>query len=212
MEGLDYWRLCDELNIIQAALLIAGEDPSSDQAYIEDWEIEKRPSGYEAAKAALSRACMDGKVDGKYIPTPEFDMNGNHLGPIEGTIDLIQSSVVVADLKSWLMQRGIRPVFFFPEGEETPSFLDKDHPRYAQKLAAAVSAWLAIDSEHALAGKSPKQALLRWLRENSVEFGLTDDDGKLNELGIEECAKVANWKERGGAPRTPSSNHPTLDD
>ena len=184
MESLDYWRLCDELNIIQAALLIAGEDPSSDQAYIEGWDIEQRPSGYEAAKAALSRACADRKVDGMDVQIPELDMNGNHMGFIEGSIDLVSSSVIVADLKRWLKERGIRPEFFFPEGDETPGFLDKGHPRYAQKLAAAVSAWLAVDSEHALGGKSPKQALLRWLRENSAEFGLTDEDGKLNELGI----------------------------
>ena len=43
MEGLDYWRLCDELSVIQAALLIAGCDPSSDANYIEGWAPEKRP-------------------------------------------------------------------------------------------------------------------------------------------------------------------------
>jgi len=35
MEGLDYWRLNDELSIIQAALLIAGEDPSATAPYVE---------------------------------------------------------------------------------------------------------------------------------------------------------------------------------
>jgi len=28
MESMNYWRLCDELSIAQAALLVAGEDPS----------------------------------------------------------------------------------------------------------------------------------------------------------------------------------------
>jgi hypothetical protein len=40
MEGLDYWRLCDELSLIQAALLLAGEDPSATQQYVEDWNPE----------------------------------------------------------------------------------------------------------------------------------------------------------------------------
>jgi len=35
MESLDYWRLCDELNVIQAALLIQGEDPSSSQSHVQ---------------------------------------------------------------------------------------------------------------------------------------------------------------------------------
>jgi len=30
------------------------------------------------------------------------------------------------------------------------------------------------------------------------------EEGKPNETGIEECAKVANWQEKGGAPKTPT--------
>jgi hypothetical protein len=44
---------------------------------------------------------------------------------------------------------------------------------------------------------------MKWLREHAAEFGLTDDDGKPNETGIEEAAKVANWQPTGGAPKTP---------
>ena len=56
MEGIDYWRLCDELTVVQAALLISGEDPSSSHEYVEQWEIEKRPDSYEAAKMAVVSA------------------------------------------------------------------------------------------------------------------------------------------------------------
>jgi hypothetical protein len=28
LAGLEYWRICDELTIVQAGLLIAGRDPS----------------------------------------------------------------------------------------------------------------------------------------------------------------------------------------
>jgi hypothetical protein len=71
MEDLDYWRLCDELSIVQAALLIAGRDPSSDAAYIEGWDAEKRPVGYEAAKTAISNALRRGAISGKLIPIYE---------------------------------------------------------------------------------------------------------------------------------------------
>jgi hypothetical protein len=33
---------------------------------------------------------------------------------------------------------------------------------------------------------------MKWLREHAADFGLTDEDGKPNETGIEEAAKVAN--------------------
>lgn len=52
MDEIDYWRLCEELNIVQAALLVVGEDPSIAE-YTEGWEVEKRPKGYEAVKTAI---------------------------------------------------------------------------------------------------------------------------------------------------------------
>jgi hypothetical protein len=35
MDALNYWRLCDELSVVQAALLIVDEDPSEAQSYLE---------------------------------------------------------------------------------------------------------------------------------------------------------------------------------
>jgi len=81
-----------------------------------------------------------------------------------------------------------------------PGYLDPTHARYAPKLAAAVQAWIAVDDPK---GKHPKQALAAWLREHAAKLGLTNDDGKPNEQGIDECAKVANWQPEGGAPKTP---------
>jgi hypothetical protein len=56
MDSLDYWRLCDEVSVVQAALLIVGEDPSESQDYIDNWEAGNRPKGYDAAKTALANA------------------------------------------------------------------------------------------------------------------------------------------------------------
>ena len=53
MEELDYWRLCEELNIVQAALLVVGEDPYCAE-YTEEQEVQNRPKGYEAIKTAIS--------------------------------------------------------------------------------------------------------------------------------------------------------------
>ena len=31
MDGLDFWRLCDDFTIVQAALLMVGCDPSEEE-------------------------------------------------------------------------------------------------------------------------------------------------------------------------------------
>lgn len=52
-EDLNFWRLCDELSVIQAALLITGNSPSGEFRYAEDSSI--KPAGYDAAKTAISK-------------------------------------------------------------------------------------------------------------------------------------------------------------
>ncbi len=140
-------------------------------------------------------------ISGTLAPLLEFDINGNDIGIIEDTIDVHKSMVNVQSLKQWLRYKGVSTGFFFPKQVGTLDFLDPSHPRYAPKLAATVRAWQAVTD----AGKrSPKQALDKWLREHAAEFNLTNDEGKPIELAIADCSKVANWKQTGGAPKSPS--------
>ena len=169
--------------------------------------MEKRPKGYEAAKAAICGALRCKNVTGTIIPIYRSGFEGGY--EIEDSIDVEKTRLQVGSLKKWLAGRGFKTGFFFPEGSESPDYLDPSHPRYAPKLAAAVLAWQATGDEAALKGKSPEQALVKWLREHAADFALTDDEGKPNEMGIEETAKVANWQPTGGAPKTPSDNYPT---
>ncbi len=200
MDPLDYWRLCDELSVVQAALLIVGEDPSTYRRVIDKQEPHNRPTGYEAAKAALKNA-----IRGKRLPGEIFiyqDEDGEQE-------DLHRTNIMVADLQVWLRSRGIKTGFFFPAPEAEPDYLSKSHPNYSGKLAAAIEAWKAVSADDQLrSGKSVKQTLLIWLRQHANEFGLTKDDGSPNDQGIEEVAKIANWDTRGGAPKTPA-NPPT---
>jgi hypothetical protein len=198
-DDLDYWRLCDELSIYEAALLTAGHSPGK-LSDVERRTTENRPRGYEAAKTAITNALRGGRIKGMVEPEYGSDINGNDY-PIAEKVGL-NSRVEVDSLKQWLASRGFRRGFFFPERAETPDYLDPSNSRYAPKLAAAVRAWQAVTNP---AGRHPKQALAKWLRENAAEFGLTDDEGKPNETGIEEAAKVANWQPGGGAPKTPGS-------
>ncbi len=113
--------------------------------------------------------------------------------------------VAVADLKAWLASRGMVTGFFFPNrAESQPGYLDKAHPSYAPKLAAAIRAWEAVSSDpELLRGKTPKQALTKWLNEHAAAYGLTKEDGTPNATGVEEAAKLANWRPEGGASKTP---------
>lgn len=232
---LNFWRLCDEVSVLQAAALIADVDPSTTVgAYCDAWPIDQQPRGFTAAKAALVHAIKAGRLAAtvrhqarEYAAVREiagnFDPGVGYLtrtgAPLEHderlspdepsphqtfayriTPDWGLTTIRVDELRKWLASRGFKTGFFFPQEDAAPSFLDAKHPRYAPKLAATVSAWLAVDDTP---GKHPKQALMKWLRENCARFALSDDDGKANELGIEECAKVANWRPGGGAPKTP---------
>jgi len=193
---LDRWRLCDELSVVQAALLILGKDPSGLQDDVDNKVPRARPRGYDAAKTALTNA-----VNGKRLAATVVDQKGEDglsCGP-----DWHRTTVMVEDLRVWLTLRGIKTGFFFPSSP-TPDYLSQSHDHYSPKLAAAIEAWKAVSTDADLrVGKTVKQALIVWLRQHGNDFGLSKEDGNPNEQGIEEVAKIANWDTKGGAPKTP---------
>lgn len=193
MESLDYWRLCDELSVIQAVILILGDDPTDKQYYVEN-NTKSRPNGYEAARAALTHAIQGGSLnatqrysEGEYTPCWHT------------------TTVKVDDLRQWLIGRGFNQGFFFPQhSDDNPDYLNPKHQNYSPKLAAAIGAWMAVTkSPERMKGKTAKQAIMVWLLTNAERFGLIKEDGTQNDTGIEEVAKVANWETKGGAPKTP---------
>lgn len=200
-ESIDYWRLCDELTVVQAALLTVGSNPGDSGGNTDSWFSGEYPAGYEPAKTAISKAIKKGLIESEIVPEPESDSYGNVIGEMEGTVDIHNTTVKVDSLREWLASRGFKQGFFFPEPLESAGYLDPNNPRYAPKLAASVRAWEAVTDP---GKKSPKQALDKWLRENAADFGLTNEEGKPIELAIEECSKVANWNQAGGAPKTPA--------
>lgn len=202
--ALDVWRWCDELTIMQAALLANGVDPSNEGCHVENLDIDKRPGGYEAAKHAISRALMTGKIKGEAFPKTSRDMNGNEY-PLEGTIDVQNSNIDVESLKAWLeTERGVRPTFFFPavESKITPYYMNPKHSRYSPKLAAAVKVWQAMEDGNLLRGRPVLTAMSDWLETSYKELGLIWK-GEINNSAIADCAKIANWKTEGGATKTP---------
>jgi len=200
IDDLDYWRLCDEVSVVQAALLVVGVDPSECENTIDHQHPASRPRGYNAAKAALVNAVNGKRLAATIIESEDRDDSKN--GP-----DWHATTIMVEDLRTWLRSRGINTGFFFSAPAPEADYLSAFHPNYSPKLAAAIGAWKAVAADAELRrGKSVKQALMIWLRQHANEFGLTKEDGNPNEQGIEEVAKIANWDTKGGAPKTPGND------
>ncbi len=194
MQGLDFWRFSEELTVVQAALLFTGHDPAKHPTI--ESRSSGRPDGYEAIKHSILTAIKKDTLEGRIIHDMARNFEDAEVCPYLSTVN-------VESLKNWLNEKGVRKhIFFFPMDTEE-EFLSENHTRYAPKLAAAVKAWKAMENETLYKTKSPKQAMQVWLRKNAPAFGLSDDEGKPAETVIEDIAKIANWRPKGGAPSTP---------
>ena len=194
-----FWSLSDTFTVNEAAALIAGFDPHAVDHHGECFkDVETGLTDGDGirdlmtVRTALNKAVNANTLQTAWVAT---DHSGKYEVPMIDREDLI----------AWLRSRGHTTGFFFPEVvSKAPDYLNPNLPKgYAPRLAAAVNAWLAVQAMSDTKGKTVKQTLLKWLRENAATYGLTDDDGKVNETGIEEVAKVANWEPKGGAPKTP---------
>lgn len=121
MDDLEYWRLCDELSVMQAALLAVGVDPASEAgAYCEDWKPHERPRGYEALKTAIASALRKGEIKGVLVPLYEYDINGNICDEVPGSIDIRDSNVEVTSVREWLASHGLARASGFFSDPSTP--------------------------------------------------------------------------------------------
>ncbi|MDP3010726.1 MAG: hypothetical protein Q8N30_16865 [Methylococcales bacterium] len=200
-EPSNYWKLADNLTVIQAALLIINEDPTELQYALSDTET-KKPEHFEAVFHSIINSIGNNKLKSNmsYYPlcVDEIEFGGR----TEPLPNWDETTIDTDDLKAWLFSRNFKENFFFAETSSDPDYLNKDHPRYSAKLAAAVNVWLAMEDSNLLAGKSVKSAIESWLESRYLELGLIHE-GKINKTGINECFKVANWNDKGGATKTP---------
>jgi hypothetical protein len=198
LDKLDFWKLCEELSVVQAALIICGVTPESHQWRVEDLSEDKRPNGYTPIRTAITHALEAGHLNA-VVHAYQWD---EATGEQTRYIDPHGTKIAVSEIDRFLRSKNFHCPFFerdadFAQGAD----MAKDMP---PKLAAALKSWLAVTSDPArVRGKSPKQALRQWLIEHAAEFGLLGRDGRVNETGIAEVCKVANWKPGGGATPTP---------
>ena len=199
MDKLDYWKLCTDFTVVQAALLVCGIAPEDMQWDVERGSENQCPPGYIAIRTAFRHAINAGKLK----PTKTVFQSDDE-GDESTYIDIHNTTVSGSDIDRFLKKAGVISDFFDQLGD--PVDLVPAHAAtMPAKLNAAVKAWTAVSSDPArLRGKSPKQALESWLIENAADLGLLNRDGQLNRTGIEEICKVANWKPGGGATPTPT--------
>lgn len=146
MESLDYWRLCDELSVLQAAALIAGVDPSGEEgAWCDTWPLHQQPKGFAAAKAALVHAINARRLSATIrhsarqfgcaeMVAEDFTVEeGENVGydatfVYRAAPDWNLTTVLVDDLRRWLASRGIHTGFFLPDGNRRPRLLGPGKP------------------------------------------------------------------------------------
>jgi hypothetical protein len=198
VEKLDYWRLCTDFTVVQAALIACGIAPEDMQWRVEQTTESQCPPGYIAIRTALVNALYSGK-----LKPSKTTFTYDHEGEQTPYYDVGSTTIAVEEIDRFLKGAGVICDFF-----DRPRLVDQSGtaPGMPVKLNAALRAWAAVSSDPArLRGKSPKQALEQWLLENAEDLGLLGPTGEPNRTGIEEICKVANWKPNGGAPPTPTS-------
>lgn len=199
MSSIDLWKLATELSVVHAALLIAGQDPS-DFEHLRPENFGKRAPQFLPAKIALCNAILSGTLK----PAREsFYTDGD--GQISG-LDIYETTIKTTDIAIFVRSRGFVSEIFDTSDFNSIENLSRGGRYYSAKLDAANKAWAAVTADpDRLRGRTPKQALIKWLTENAAELQLLRADGKPNTTGIEEISKVANWKPEGGAAATPSA-------
>lgn len=238
MDELDLCKIADTLPLTAVAALLLGSRPSRvkapNKSGIDRYhllrldepgshETDQTPDVFDTALQMLIHAVERGTLKADKIYTGVW----MHARPLDGSkpikplphrceavgeLDPHATTVAVDDLTQWLAGRGMRSGFFFPEGTRTLDYLDPTHKRHSPRLAAAVTAWQAMEDENLRRGKSAKDAMEQWLESNYKLLGLVHKrgspqhgykEGDMNKSAVAEAAKVANWEDGGGAPRTP---------
>lgn len=148
------WRLADELSVVNAAILITGNDPSAEHdvydpkmrmAFRE--QVTNGHKGFDATFSALRSAILANKLQARVVFSVDVDaaglravvrgsrqlseLSGQPLSECADAVylqwepDWKQTTVEVEELKRWLQSRNYLPPFFFPTTESAPKATPK---------------------------------------------------------------------------------------
>ncbi|ACP23930.1 hypothetical protein NGR_c01270 [Sinorhizobium fredii NGR234] len=148
-KAMEAWRLPDELSVVDAAILITGNDPSAEhevydhkmrRAFLE--QVTTGHRGFEAAFSALRSAILANKLQARVVFSVDVERaelravvrGSRQISELSGQLlshcadavslqwepDWKQTTVEVKELRRWLESRNHRPPFFFPTTETQP--------------------------------------------------------------------------------------------
>ncbi len=207
------WGLCDEFSIEHAALLSSGYLPDNYPWDFTEWEVQNWPEGLYPIFTAIRNAVTGHHLHANRVYRKEF-----LYGVERSVIDTASTTIYVDDLYSWFKGKNKTPFTFgllrtrlkqTIDESDLPGYLNENHEHFSWKLKAAIDSWEAVNNVPKLK-ITPKQAITKWLRENAANYDLIKGDGSPNESGIAEIAKIAHWRTKGGALKTPESEEKIL--
>lgn len=200
MNPLEYWNVNERVTVFQAALLALEIDPSNFASH-SAFKQGEWPTGYGAIKTALIAAITDGRIEANIVHETHVRI-GLVTGSPSKVIDIDRTLVSVKSLRAFFQERHFYSSLFNAMESAQPDYLNPKSDCYAPKLAAAVSAWIAVSSASDSRSKgTPKQRLESWLRANAKEYNLLDANGKVLNDAVGQIAKIANWRHGGGPPK-----------
>lgn len=152
------WRHVETLTMNEAAYLMAGLTPNSEEHSVD----------YGAAKAILRSGVAAEKISGEYV---YMEGQTNTLA----SLDIYESLISVGSLVKYLQDRGINDAYFNPgvaDGWMNPNFRF-----YAPRVGATLEGWRFLCTLQELPARKAKAAVENYLESNAVKFGLADEKG-----------------------------------
>ncbi|WP_282064863.1 hypothetical protein [Aliiroseovarius marinus] len=113
--------------------------------------------------------------------------------------DWERSTVKVDELKDWMLKRGRRPSFFFPDtGEDSEAFRNPAHEHFSAELDFAVTVWQALLPERKYVN-GVKSAIEAWITANPEAWNGSDP---ISQAAKDRIITLVNWNKGGGAPKS----------
>lgn len=190
------WKSLDRYTIREIVLLMQGVDPSDVNIFEENIDRSPPPNSQIYLNMFI-RAVDDDEISHyhvkhEYIPT----------GYGADAVDYLNTLIKREAIESYFKQKNIQDHFFNTGDVVMKAYQDKSSPFYAPKLAAAIAVWEALTNNVDLLKKtSPKKAAQKWLSEHAEELDILYK-GEINKTASEEIAKIVNFEEQGGVPKT----------
>lgn len=191
----DQWQHVEAVTITQAACLLTLNDPSRHSSG------RVLPSEADAMATAIQQAILLRRLPpfAAWAYDPDYGQTvavaGHDLSP---HLNLLRDSTIrVSDLAAWCDSKGIQHCWSALSANDEHEKPTMDIGHYPGELRAAIEAFNAVSANPtAIAGRSPRTAIVEWLESHKPEIGAN---------ARERIATVANWQPAGGAPKTPGA-------